>query len=124
MRSWNTLLISRKSTLSILIKVSKKSEPQDIKISPPSTVRTLAHSEKWSSPTDSPSRHFLPLSSFYYPPLKRLISIKTPIPIAIQAPVLNLPLLDFELGEYEELREGVDEYELRAGDFLGAADFL
>jgi hypothetical protein len=38
--------------------------------------------------------------------------------------VLNPPLLDFELGEYEELREGVDEYEFLAGDFRGAADFL
>ena len=52
------------------------------------------------------------------------MSIKTPNPIAIQAPVLNPPPLDFGLGEYEEVREGVDEYELRAGDFRGAADFL
>jgi len=65
-----------------------------------------------------------PLSFVDYPPLKRLMSIKTPIPIAIHAPVLNPPPLDFGLGEYEEVREGVDEYELRAGDFLGAADFL
>ena len=52
------------------------------------------------------------------------MSIKTPNPIAIQAPVLNPPPLDFGLREYEGAREGVDEYELRAGDFRGAADFL
>ena len=84
----------------------------------------MAYSEKWSSPADSPSRHLLPLSYLDYPPLKRLISIKTPIPIAIHAPVLNPPPLDFGLGEYELVREGVDEYELLAGDFRGAGDFL
>lgn len=52
------------------------------------------------------------------------MSIKTPIPIAIHAPVLNPPPLDFELGEYELVREGVDEYALLAGDFRGAGDFL
>lgn len=122
--SWNALLVSRESTLSILVEVSKKSKPQNIEIAPPATVRALAYSKKWSSPTNSPSRHLLPLSSLHYPPLKRLMSIKTPNPIAIQAPVLNPPPLDFGLGEYEDAREGVDEYELRAGDFRGAADFL
>ena len=101
MISWNALLISSEPTLSILIEVSKKSKPQNVKIAPPATIGALPHSKKWSSPANSPFRHLHPLSSLHYPPLNRLISIKTPNPIAIHAPVLNPPPLDFGTGEDE-----------------------
>ena len=100
-RSWDALLISCVSTFSAFIEVSKKSEAKNIEIPPPATIGALSDSKKWTSPTYSPSRHLHPLPYLDYPPLKRLISIKTPIPIAIHAPVLNPPPLDFGLGGYE-----------------------
>ncbi len=43
--SWNALLVSCESALSILIEVSKESKPQNIKVTPPATIGTLPHSE-------------------------------------------------------------------------------
>ncbi len=50
------------------------------------------------------------------------IRIKTPIPIAIQGPQPHSLVVDFGLDGYEGVEE--DEYEFRAGVFLGADVFL
>ena len=52
------------------------------------------------------------------------IRIKTPNPIATQVPQPHSLVIDFGLDGYEGVGDEDDEYEFRAGDFLGAGVFL